>query len=452
MTAVPDGRGAWPGSAASTPCSPPSTATRTATPGSVWSPGDAFAGCGPSRRARVAAPALRRDRGGSARPRDSRSTKLYSQEFYGLAARALTGGGRLAVHAGPSAPSLWTTDATLRAAGLRTAPYSVVGGRGCGRTRDWNLVLAASATPRLALPRKPRPTSTCPRRPCARPPSRPSAPAPATPSRPPPCSTRGRRARSGAGVATGAGAATGGRCGSGEGSGTDRARVTGSGRGPTVPAPTHRGPPGPPEVIAAAKKGGRRVVQVPSVLGRLRRMEHESFVPIPRRPAGGSPPHARHLGVRPARVAAGRRRRGRGPYREGAAPAAHRGLDDHVPRLGHPVGRRLALHAGGAGHGGARRGGDPGERPDHPERGGAAGAGYHGGLQRLGGVRRPHRVLRARGRGRRGPAPAGPFLRGVRRPRAERAGGWRRGSGRFRGRDRIRPAARSRTRGRARSR
>ncbi|MDF3140708.1 polyamine aminopropyltransferase, partial [Streptomyces sp. T21Q-yed] len=54
------------------------------------------------------------------------STKLYSQEFYGLVRRALTPRGRLAVHAGPvsSRPRLfWTVDTTLRAAGLRTAPY-----------------------------------------------------------------------------------------------------------------------------------------------------------------------------------------------------------------------------------------------------------------------------------------------------------------------------------------
>ncbi|GGT23801.1 MULTISPECIES: polyamine aminopropyltransferase [Streptomyces] len=62
------------------------------------------------------------------------STKLYSQEFYGLAARALAPGGRLAVHAGSPAArprTFWTVDATLRAAGLATAPYSA-GGRLAG--------------------------------------------------------------------------------------------------------------------------------------------------------------------------------------------------------------------------------------------------------------------------------------------------------------------------------
>ncbi|MBW5483414.1 polyamine aminopropyltransferase [Streptomyces bambusae] len=88
------------------------------------------------------------------------STKLYSQEFYGLAARSLRPGGRLAVHAGPllTRPhTFWTVEATLRAAGLRTTPYST-GGRltgfaaGPDRTpagsdappQDWGFVLAAA--------------------------------------------------------------------------------------------------------------------------------------------------------------------------------------------------------------------------------------------------------------------------------------------------------------------
>jgi spermidine synthase len=80
------------------------------------------------------------------------STKLYSQEFYGLARRALRPGGRLVVHAGPavSRPRVfWTVETTLRAAGLRTAPYRVDGtgtGTGTGpgrRPRDRGFVLAA---------------------------------------------------------------------------------------------------------------------------------------------------------------------------------------------------------------------------------------------------------------------------------------------------------------------
>ena len=95
------------------------------------------------------------------------STKLYSQEFYGLARRALAPGGRLVVHAGPFATRprvFWTVETTMRAAGLYTAPYRV-GGREAGfaagpdRTadassapRDWGFVLASADTrPRLRL-------------------------------------------------------------------------------------------------------------------------------------------------------------------------------------------------------------------------------------------------------------------------------------------------------------
>ncbi|MFJ6568983.1 polyamine aminopropyltransferase [Streptomyces sp. NPDC091292] len=94
------------------------------------------------------------------------STKLYSQEFYGLVSRVLAPGGRLAVHAGPvtSRPRVfWTVDATVRAAGLRTTPYRV-GGRltgfsaGPDRTaggagppdaspEDWGVVLAGRTRP-----------------------------------------------------------------------------------------------------------------------------------------------------------------------------------------------------------------------------------------------------------------------------------------------------------------
>ncbi|MER5215792.1 polyamine aminopropyltransferase [Streptomyces sp. NPDC002838] len=102
------------------------------------------------------------------------STKLYSQEFYGLARRALAHHGRLVVHAGPvsSRPRVfWTVDTTLHSAGLRTAPYRV-GGRHSGfaagpdrsvdRSRgphDWGFVLAAPGErPDLRLdPDGPRP-------------------------------------------------------------------------------------------------------------------------------------------------------------------------------------------------------------------------------------------------------------------------------------------------------
>jgi spermidine synthase len=101
------------------------------------------------------------------------SARLYSQEFYGLARRALAPGGRLVVHAGPVASRarvFWTVEATIRAAGLRTAPYRV-GGRPFGLTagpdrsagasrapQDWGFVLAALTRPVLTLdPHEPRP-------------------------------------------------------------------------------------------------------------------------------------------------------------------------------------------------------------------------------------------------------------------------------------------------------
>ncbi|WP_041819598.1 polyamine aminopropyltransferase [Streptomyces davaonensis] len=102
------------------------------------------------------------------------STKLYSQEFYGLAGRMLTADGRLVVHAGPvtSRPRVfWTVESTLRAAGLKTAPYCVAGrdpgfaagpDRSSGRAdapNDWGFVLATRgpAEPTLSLsPQGPR--------------------------------------------------------------------------------------------------------------------------------------------------------------------------------------------------------------------------------------------------------------------------------------------------------
>ncbi|MFH9572567.1 polyamine aminopropyltransferase [Streptomyces sp. NPDC017454] len=101
------------------------------------------------------------------------STKLYSQEFYGLLRRVLAPGGRLVVHAGPVVArprAFWTVDATLRAAGLRTAPYRVDArdtgfAPGPDRTaatshapRDWGFLLAARRAPALRLdPTAPRP-------------------------------------------------------------------------------------------------------------------------------------------------------------------------------------------------------------------------------------------------------------------------------------------------------
>ncbi|GGU60263.1 polyamine aminopropyltransferase 2 [Streptomyces albospinus] len=58
------------------------------------------------------------------------STKLYSQEFYGLALRLLADDGRMVVHAGPPCArprTYWTVDATLRSVGLATLPYRIPG-------------------------------------------------------------------------------------------------------------------------------------------------------------------------------------------------------------------------------------------------------------------------------------------------------------------------------------
>ncbi|WP_424212938.1 polyamine aminopropyltransferase [Streptomyces sp. BI20] len=91
------------------------------------------------------------------------STKLYSQEFYGLAAHSLRPGGLIAVHAGPLSTrprTFWTVESTLRAAGLGTTPYSAGGrlsGFAAGPDRipgesdtppqDWGFVLAAPGAP-----------------------------------------------------------------------------------------------------------------------------------------------------------------------------------------------------------------------------------------------------------------------------------------------------------------
>ncbi|WP_406862215.1 polyamine aminopropyltransferase [Streptomyces sp. HUAS MG47] len=78
-------------------------------------------------------------------PGAAESAKLYSEEFYGLAARVLAPGGRLAVHAGSAAErpdTYWTVDATLRAAGFITGPYAA-GAEG----HDWAYVLAARDRP-----------------------------------------------------------------------------------------------------------------------------------------------------------------------------------------------------------------------------------------------------------------------------------------------------------------
>ncbi|MEV7670960.1 polyamine aminopropyltransferase [Streptomyces sp. NPDC088752] len=108
------------------------------------------------------------------------STKLYSQEFYGLVARVLDRSGRFAVHAGSVTDrphTYWTVDSTLRAAGFATRPYSASGrtpGFAAGPDRadraagtgpgpcDWGFLLAVPGDrpPVLGLdPDGPRPRS-----------------------------------------------------------------------------------------------------------------------------------------------------------------------------------------------------------------------------------------------------------------------------------------------------
>ncbi len=80
-------------------------------------------------------------------PRTTSSSKLYSQEFYGLVRGVLAPDGRLAVHAGPvtTGPRVyWTVDATLDAAGLRAVGY-----RAAGAGDAFGFLLASRTAPRL---------------------------------------------------------------------------------------------------------------------------------------------------------------------------------------------------------------------------------------------------------------------------------------------------------------
>ncbi len=87
-------------------------------------------------------------------PGRAEATKLYAREFYGLARRMLAPGGRLAVRIGGPADgdggarTLWTAEATVRAAGLRVVPY-VSPGAG---VRGWGVLLAGARTPGVTLP------------------------------------------------------------------------------------------------------------------------------------------------------------------------------------------------------------------------------------------------------------------------------------------------------------
>ncbi|MFP3988943.1 polyamine aminopropyltransferase [Streptomyces sp. E11-3] len=99
-------------------------------------------------------------------PGITESTKLYSREFFGLAARTLADDGRLVVHAGPlrgRTRIFWTVDSSVRSVGLRTVAYRERGrlaGFAAGPDRaaasspaagDWGFVLAARTLPTLGL-------------------------------------------------------------------------------------------------------------------------------------------------------------------------------------------------------------------------------------------------------------------------------------------------------------
>ncbi|MER7583813.1 polyamine aminopropyltransferase [Kitasatospora sp. NPDC097691] len=90
-------------------------------------------------------------------PADGGPVKFHSQEFYGLATRLLSPGGRIAVRAGSDLDGLWRIDSGLRTAGLQTAPYAVPGSPsatcrpGPPDVSGQNYLLAAATRPPLAL-------------------------------------------------------------------------------------------------------------------------------------------------------------------------------------------------------------------------------------------------------------------------------------------------------------
>ncbi|MFD4657910.1 polyamine aminopropyltransferase [Kitasatospora sp. NPDC058444] len=101
-------------------------------------------------------------------PADGGPVKFHSQEFYGLATRLLSPGGRIAVRAGSDLDGLWQIESGLRTAGLQTAPYAVPGSAtaGCrpGAPDDaQNFLLAAAVRPPLTLaPDAPPPRALTP--------------------------------------------------------------------------------------------------------------------------------------------------------------------------------------------------------------------------------------------------------------------------------------------------
>nr|WP_306458864.1 polyamine aminopropyltransferase [Streptomyces sp. 1331.2] len=110
-------------------------------------------------------------------PADGGPVTFHSQEFYGLAARVLSPGGRIAVRAGSDPDEtggpgdldgLWQIESGLRTAGLQTTPYAVPGSA-TGSCRPGppdtaqNFLLAAATSPPLTLaPDAPAPRALTP--------------------------------------------------------------------------------------------------------------------------------------------------------------------------------------------------------------------------------------------------------------------------------------------------
>lgn len=89
-------------------------------------------------------------------PSEGGTVTFHSQEFYGLATRLLSPGGRIAVRAGDEQNGLWQVESGLRAAGLRTVPYAVQGGPATSCRPDDGrgsqaFLLAAAAQPSVGL-------------------------------------------------------------------------------------------------------------------------------------------------------------------------------------------------------------------------------------------------------------------------------------------------------------
>ncbi|WP_371517921.1 polyamine aminopropyltransferase [Kitasatospora sp. NBC_01300] len=101
-------------------------------------------------------------------PADGGPVTFHSQEFYGLATRLLSPGGRVAVRAGGDPDGLWPIESGLRTAGLQTVPYAVQGSATASCRPDQPgaaqiFLLAAAARPPLTLaPDAPPPRALTP--------------------------------------------------------------------------------------------------------------------------------------------------------------------------------------------------------------------------------------------------------------------------------------------------